>query len=264
MEEFRKYIEANKHSWGTLAEEHYATFKKVLAEQETTLNETQREELGDLSGKKLIHLQCNTGADTISLARMGARVTGVDLVPQNVHYARKLAADFGVDARFIESNVLEIMDTHAETYDVVYTTEGVLCWLPDLDLWARNVRHLLADDGFFYLMDGHPFFMIWDEEQLPELVVRYPYFVKQADESEWIGGYASEPQQATSYDWMYTAGEIITALSGVGLHVEWFHEFDWLYYKISDAQVKEGLGKWVFPEYRGKLPFTFSLKATVR
>ncbi len=248
-----------------MAQDHYETYKVRLSENETTLSRTQIRELGNIEGKTLIHLQCNTGADTISLARMGAKVTGVDLVPENVHYARKLAADFGIDdARFIESNVLEIMEHHHESYDVVFTTEGVLCWLPDLYLWARNVRHLLADDGFLYLMDGHPFFMAWDEDALPDLVVKYPYFQKTADADEWIGGYASEPKQTTHYCWMYTMGEIVTALSEAGIHIEWLHEFDWLYYRESAKQVRDQEGDWIYPEHQGRLPFTFSLKATVR
>jgi 2-polyprenyl-3-methyl-5-hydroxy-6-metoxy-1,4-benzoquinol methylase len=190
-----EYVEANKRGWATIAKEHYETFKAILLANEATVSQTQLQELGELKGKTLIHLQCNTGADTISLARMGAKVTGVDLVPENIYYARKLAADLGIDdARFIESNVLEIMEKHHEKYDIVYTTEGVLIWLSDLYLWARNVRHLLADHGFLYVLDGHPFFLVWDEDKLPELVVKYPYFRKSADKEEWIGGYASAPR----------------------------------------------------------------------
>jgi SAM-dependent methyltransferase len=265
-----EYIEANKKSWGIIAQDHYETFKARLLANESTLSQTQIEELGDITGKRLIHLQCNTGADTLSLARMGARVTGVDLVPENIYYARKLAADLGIhDARFIESNVLEIMDKAMpechEKYDIVFTTEGVLCWLPDLYLWARNVHHLLADDGFLYVLDSHPVYMLWDEEKLPELVVKYPYFQKNADQDEWIGGYASEGRPATNYSWMYTMGEIVTALSQAGLHIEWLHEFDGLFFRLSaEKQIKDAQGNWVFPEHQGKLPYTFSLKATVR
>jgi SAM-dependent methyltransferase len=261
-----EYIEANKRSWATIAGEHYEVFKARLAANTSTLSNTEIEELGNIAGKSLIHLQCNTGADTISLARMGAKVTGVDLVPENVYYAQKLAADFGVDdARFIESNVLEIMDKHHEKYDIVFTSEGVLSWLPDLHLWARNVRHLLADDGFLYVLDGHPFFMAWDEDKLPELLVKYPYFQKTADQDTSIGGYATESKPSVNYSWMYTVGELINALSQAGLHIEWFHEFDWLYYQLSvEKQEKvEGEG-WRYPEHQGKLPFTFSLKATIR
>jgi SAM-dependent methyltransferase len=261
-----EHIEANKQSWGVLAKDHYETYKARLLANETLLNSTQIQELGDIADKSLIHLQCNTGADTLSLARMGAQVTGIDLVPENIHFARKLAIDCGIDdARFIESNVLEIMDRHHEKYDIVFTTEGVLCWLPDLYLWARNIRHLLADDGFLYVMDGHPFFMVWDEDKLPELVVKYPYFDKSADQADWIGGYASESKKATNYSWMYTMGEIITALSESGLHVEWLHEFDWLYYQLSaEKQAQDAQGNWGYPEHRRKLPYTFSLKATIR
>ncbi|MFH1998807.1 MAG: class I SAM-dependent methyltransferase [Planctomycetota bacterium] len=260
------YIEANKKSWAMIAGEHYEAFKKALSQNESTLSKTQKQELGDLKGKTLIHLQCNTGADTVSLARLGAKVTGVDLVPENIRYARKLAADFGIhDAEFIESDVLEIMDKHDEKYDIVYTTEGVLSWLPDLNLWARNVRHLLADHGFLYLLDAHPFFMTWDEKKLPALTVKYPYFQKTPDQEEWIGGYACEPKRATAYGWMYTVGEIINALSRAGMHIEWFHEFDWLFYKLSsEKHVKDENKNWIFPEHQGRLPFTFSLKATVR
>lgn len=260
------YTEANKKSWGAIAEEHYDTFRKLLSENASTLSKIQREELGNIKGKSLIHLQCNTGADTISLGRMGAKVTGVDLAPENMHYARKLAVDFGFDdARFIESNVLELMNRHDEKYDIVYTTEGVLCWLPNLELWACNVRHLMKDDGFLYLLDGHPFFMVWDEDKLPELSVKYPYFQKTADRDEWIGGYACEPKRAVNYGWMYTVGEIINAISKAGLHIEWFHEFDWLYYRLSaEKQQMDENGCWFFPEHYGTLPFTFSLKATIR
>ena len=261
-----EYIEANKQSWGQLSRDHYETFKARLLAEETTLSPTQIQELGDIRGKRLIHLQCNTGADTISLARLGAIVTGVDLVPDNVRYARQLAQDCGIqDARFFESNVLEIMDVHHEQYDVVYTTEGVLCWLPDLYLWARNVRHLLADDGYLYVLDSHPFYMIWDEEALPELALKYPYFQKNADRDEWIGGYASESKPGVNYSWMYTVGEIVTALSQAGLHIEWLHEFDWLYFQLSaEKQQRDERGGWVYPEHRGRLPYTFSLKATIR
>jgi len=260
------YIDANRRSWGLVAEDHYNAFKARLSQSASLLNPVQHQELGDIRGKSLVHLQCNTGADTISLARMGATVTGVDLVPENIAYARRLAADFGIsDARFIEANVLEVADRHDEVYDIVYTTEGVLCWLPDLALWARNVRALLKDDGFLYLLDSHPVYMLWDEEKLPELEVKYPYFVKQPDQDAWIGGYASEAKQGTNFSWMYTMGELITVLSQAGLHIEWFHEFDWLFFRCSAYhQIEEAPGRWVFPKHKGKLPFTFSLKATVR
>lgn len=261
-----QYIEANKQAWGIIAQDHYHAFRRYLSEHETTLNATELEELGEISGKKVLHLQCNTGADSISLARLGAHVTGVDLVPGNIRYARQLAADLQIEnIRFIESNVLTLMESHHEKYDIVFTTEGVLCWLPDLTLWARNVRHFLADDGFLYLLDSHPFFMMWDEEKWPELEVRYPYFAKNNDMDEWIGGYASESKQGVNYSWMYTIGEIVTALAQAGLCIVWLHEYDWLFYGLSDKRhQRDAGGHWVYPEAQGKMPLTFSLKAVIR
>lgn len=123
-----EFIEVNRHSWASIAKEHYDIFKTILSANDSTLCQTQIQELGDIKGKTLIHLQCNTGGDSISLARMGAKVTGVDLVSENIHYARKLAVDLDIDnVKFIESNFLEIMEKHNERYDIVYTTEGVLC-----------------------------------------------------------------------------------------------------------------------------------------
>jgi hypothetical protein len=111
---------------------------------------------------------------------------------------------------------------------------------------------------------GEKVSMAWDEEKLPALVVKYPYFLRTADKDDWIGGYACEPKRAVNFGWMCTSGEIINSLSMAGLHFEWFPEFDWLYYKLSgDKQERDGNGNRCFPEQRGKLLFTFSLKAVV-
>ena len=101
--------------------------------------------------------------------------------------------------------------------------------------------------------------------RLPELVVKYPYFQKNTDTDDWIGGYASPGKPAPNYSWMYTLGEIVTSLAAAGLYIEWLHEYDWLFYKLSsEKHVRDAQGNWVFPEHREKVPYTFSLKATVR
>lgn len=259
-------IEANKKAWSLLSKEHYETFKRLLQEKRTLLSDTIQRELGDIAGKTLIHLQCNTGADTISLARMGATVTGVDLVPDNIRYARQLAQELGIsDATFIESDLMSFMGTHDKTYDVVFTSEGVISWLPDLKKWARTIRHLLRDDGFFYVLDSHPFYFVFDEEGLKEnrLSIKYPYFVKRPDKADTIGGYAVEARSGENFSWMYTVGELINSLAEAGLCIEYFHEYDTLFF---DAGGMEKLGDscYRYAHFREQLPFTFSLKATVR
>ena len=107
-----KEIEANKAAWALIAEDHYHSFKKALSERPSLINQIIRDEIGDVKGMKVIHLQCNTGADTVSLSRMGAKATGVDLVPENIHYAKKLAEDFHTDTTFIESDIMTLKDHH--------------------------------------------------------------------------------------------------------------------------------------------------------
>lgn len=261
-----KEIEANKKAWSLLAKDHYATFKSRLATENVLLNRIISEELGDVAAKSLIHLQCNTGADTISLARMGARVTGVDLVPENIFYAQRLAQDFGhTDVVFLASDIMELQECHHEKYDIVFTSEGAIGWLPDLRQWGRTIRHLLKDDGFFYTMDSHPFFLALDEEKIREniLDLKYPYFGQEPDVSDTIGGYASERKNATCFFWMYTVGDLVNALTEAGLVVEFLHEHDVLFYDNGGMeQVEKGLYR--YPFLQGRLPLSFSLKATVR
>ena len=266
QEQYTKGIEANKHAWSQLSEDHYFAFKKSLQEGRHRFNRYIREELGDLSGKKIIHLQCNTGADTILLARMGASAVGVDLVPDNIKYARRLAEDFGVgNARFIESDIMEFKDRHDEKYDIVFVSEGALCWLPDLARWGQTIRHLLNSDGFLYVFDSHPFFMMLDEEALERGVydVRYPYFAKEPTVDDYIGGYASEQKGGVkSYDWMHTVADIINSLTAAGLRIEYFHEFKENFFDAGGMIEVEG-GLWNYSFNDNKFPMSFSLKAKV-
>ncbi|MDR0897498.1 MAG: class I SAM-dependent methyltransferase [Oscillospiraceae bacterium] len=261
-----KEIEENKHAWGQISQDHYVAFKKALMEGTHQFNAYIRQELGDLSGKSIIHLQCNTGADTILLAQMGASAVGVDLVPDNILYARKLAQDLQIgNVTFIEADIMQFMEQHNEQYDVVFVSEGALCWLPDLEKWGKTIRHLLKEDGFFYVFDNHPFFMMFDEHKLPDnkMEVKYPYFGKEPDVDEWIGGYASEPRRGVqAYSWMYTVSDILNALIAAGLHIDYFHEFQENFFNARGMK-ELGNGLWNYEFNGGRFPISFSLRAKV-
>lgn len=144
-------VESNRDAWSRLSADHYEIFLAELQAGTHHLNHYIEQELGDLTGKDVIHLQCNTGADTILLAGRARRAVGVDLVPENVRFARKLAADLKVEnTAFIESDIMSLQEIHHDKYDVVFTSEGALGWLPDLSVWAKNVRYLLREDGYLY------------------------------------------------------------------------------------------------------------------
>jgi SAM-dependent methyltransferase len=259
-------IESNKQAWGQISEDHYHHYKQELLEGKHEFNKYIKAELGDLSGKRIIHLQCNTGADTIVLAKMGASAVGVDLVPDNVKYAKKLAGDLGVsNVDFIESDIMTFMESHNEKYDMVFVSEGAIGWLPDLYKWGRTIRYLLKDDGFFYIFDSHPIFMMFDTEKLQKGIVdiKYPYFGKEPDVDESIGGYATEAKHGVkSYFWMYTVSDIINSLSSAGLRIEFFNEFKENFYDDGGMNyLGDGLYNYGFNN--NKFPMSFSLKATV-
>jgi len=260
-----KEIDANKHAWGQISEDHYHHFKQALLDGRHHFNKYIRAELGDLCGKRIIHLQCNTGADTILLAKLGESAVGVDLVPDNVLYARKMAADLGIDnVTFIESDIMTFMENHHEKYDVVFVSEGAIGWLPDLKKWGETVRHLLKDDGFFYIFDGHPIFLMFDTEKLRDGIteIKYPYFDKTPDVDDSIGGYATETRRGVqAYSWMYTVSDVINALAGAGLRIEYFHELRENFYDAGGlSSVEDGLFNYPFNDC--KFPMSFSLKAT--
>lgn len=261
-------IDANREAWSRLSEDHYHHYKAALLEDRHKLNPYIVKELGDITGKTVIHLQCNTGADTILLARMGAaRVVGVDLVPENIHYARRLAKDTGTsNVEFVESDIMTLPEIHRETYDVAFVSEGAVGWLPDLKKWGRTIRGLLNDNGYLYVFDSHPFHLSMDETKLPEetVVIKYPYFGKEPDVEDTIGGYATERKDGVqAYFWMYTVSDLINAVASAGLHVEFFNEFPALFFDAGGMQKLGDSGLFNYAFNTDKLPLSFSLKASV-
>ena len=261
-----KEIESNKHAWGQISQDHYVYFKKELLDGSYELNKYIQNEIGDLNGKSVIHLQCNTGADTILLAKTAAHAVGVDLVPDNILYARKLAEDLNVsNVSFIESDIMNIMEKHNEKYDVVFVSEGAIGWLPDLNKWGKTIKHLLKDDGYFYIFESHPIFMMFDTEKLSENIteIKYPYFGKTPDVDDSIGGYASDVKYGVkAYFWMHTVSDIINSLVSAGLHIEYFNEFTENFFDAGGMEDVEGrLCNYDFN--KDLFPMSFSLKASV-
>lgn len=225
------------------------------------------EEVGDVAGKSLLHLQCHIGTDTLSWARLGARVTGVDFSEQAIGLARGLAAETSLAARFICSDVLELPSALEERFDVVYTSRGVLGWLPDLPTWARVIAHFLRPGGIFYIREQHPILYPWDDsDDAKDLKLLYPYF----DRGEPLpfpvrGSYADRDahvSQTTQYAWSHSMGEIVTAVAQAGLRIEFLHEFPYLFYPMLPFLERRDDGTWRLPSsWPGELPLSFSLKA---
>lgn len=259
------YMKENKKAWNLLAKEHYQTFLKRYETNRIVLSPTIVNELGNINGKKLIHLQCNTGSDTLSLRRLGATVTGIDFADNNILYANRLFQALKEEGRFLRANVLDLPSELTNQFDVVFTSEGAIGWLPDFKKWAETIYRILKNDGYFYLYEIHPFYLMFDEEKLKDqtLSLKYPYFGRLIEQSSFIGGYASPSQEHVNYSWMYSISDVVNALIQAGLTIEYIHEFDSLCYNNGNM-LQNDIGEYYYPKFKGEMPLMFSIKAIKR
>jgi len=263
------YLKTNKVLWDKLAKIHHnSKFYDVegFLRGKQTLDPIEIEELPNISGKSLLHLMCHFGMDTLSLARLGAHVTGIDFSSNAIDLACSLAETAGIDARFVCSDVYDAPKHLKDKYDVVFTSGGVLTWIPDLKRWAKVISALLKSGGFFYIREFHPFASIFNDEEVTGLSVRYPYFEGREPlmfESE--GSYASGEVKTglmKSYEWNHPISRIINVLIEEGLTIKFLHEFPFSSYKALPFMIEDENGRWVLPRSADSIPVMFSLMAT--
>ena len=265
-----EYMNTNKELWDKLAKIHHdSDFYDVkgFLEGKQTLYPIEVDELPDLSGKKLLHLMCHFGMDTLSLARLGASVTGVDFSSEAIDLATSLADAAGIDAKFVCANVYDAAKMLDEKFDVIFTSGGVLTWLPDLEKWAEVIASCLKQGGFFYIREFHPFGYIFDDEDsVTKPSVRYPYFQgKKPLMFEDEGSYADKDAKTgkmRTYEWNHPISRIINALIKADLRIDFFNEFNYSSYKALPFLIEGEAGRWYLPENRDSVPMMFSIKAT--
>jgi SAM-dependent methyltransferase len=225
------------------------------------------EEVGDVTGRDLLHLQCHFGLDTLSWARQGARVTGVDFSERAIEQARVLATETGLDAIFVVADVLDLPAHLEGDFDVVFTSFGALNWLPDVPRWAEVVAHFVRPGGFFYIAEAHPFAWVFDDDDaVTELRLHYHYWPSPEPLVFPNEGSYADPEapveQPFEYAWQHSMGEIISSLAAVGLRIEYLHEFPWVPWKMFPFMHETGPGVWRLPEPDAqRLPLMYSLKA---
>lgn len=255
----------NKVHWDELAPVHWAAYgiPELLAGKDP-LFPGEAEEVGDVTGKTLLHLQCHIGSDTLGWARRGARVTGVDLSPASIELARKLFSEAGQEGTFIESDILALEFAPLGEFDVVYTSRGVLCWIRDLEAWGRVVAKHLKPGGVFYIMDSHPALGMWmgEEPTLDKLVGSYfgqgvTIYPPEGDYADWefMG-------KTDSAEWVWTLADVINALVNAGLTIDWLKEEDRTFFRALPEMVQDGDYWWVLPEHRGRIPLMYKVRAT--
>ena len=228
-----------------------------------TLRSVELEEVGDVAGKRLLHLQCHFGLDTLSWARRGAKVTGADFSHEAIAFARRLADELHLDAEFVCSDIYDLPDNLAGVFDIVLTTYGVLAWLPDLTRWGEVIAQFLDDGGAFYIVEKHPLFRTLVEED-GKLVAAKPYFdvgpIVVRSERTYAAPEATLTND-TYYQWQHSLSDVVNALTGTGLHIEFLHELPFSLWRLPTMVPTED-GWWRLPDR--DLPLMFSLRARKR
>ena len=223
------YRDVNRANWDDRAAAHAASSDYNVADfaaDPAYLSDVvsfDRPLLGDISGLRGVHLQCHIGTDTVSLARLGASMTGLDFSPRSLEQARALALVAGAEINFVEADVYAAPDVlGVETFDLVYTGIGALCWLPDIKRWGETVARLLKPGGRFFMREGHP--VLWSLEWERDddlLVLDHPYFEHEAplvfDEPGTYVSTEAAFEHNTTHEWNHGLGEIVTALLDAGL-----------------------------------------------
>ncbi len=261
-------LAANRRLWDERVDVHYrSAFYDVDSFRTggSRISQFELDEIGEVANRDLLHLQCHFGLDTLSFARLGARVTGVDFSAPAVERARELAAELGLAATFVRSDVFELPGTLSGDFDIVYTSHGVLGWLPDLRRWAEVIAHFLRPGGVFYMAEIHPVAQALDDaEEATEPRLRYPYFSLPAALEFPVAGSYAEPTatfaEPTEYTWTHDLGEIVTSIAGAGLRIDLLHEHPFNAWRLPFLVLRDG--QWRLPtDTKGELPLSFSLKA---
>lgn len=271
------YAEVNRANWDERAPAHAGSSYYALSrfiEDPSFLSHVVRFDLprlGEVSGLRGVHLQCHIATDTISLARLGAEMTGLDFSPSALAQARDLAARTGTTIEFVESELYDASQKlRPGSFDFVYTGVGALCWLPSVGRWAEVVAELLKPGGWLFLREFHP--MLWAlDYPRPDslLVVEYPYFERpQPMVFDEPGTYVETPatfKHTVTHEWNHGLGEIVTSLLDHQLELRMLVEHDSAPSDILQGQMQEaGNGEWRLIDRPWRLPHSYTLRAVKR
>jgi SAM-dependent methyltransferase len=259
------WLKANRDKWNSVVDVHARAASYNLdgfRRGENVLFPLELREVGDVRGKSLLHLQCHFGLDTMSWARLGATVTGLDLSDKAIDLARKLAAELSIAAKFVLGNIYDAPSLVDGQFDVVFQSYGAICWLPDMPRWAEVVAHFVKPGGFFYIADLHPFASVFaggPGETAPRM--EFSYFRENVIVDEPGPDYA-DPTHIVEHrprEWIHTVGSIVNSLIDAGLQIEFFREHRECVWQIYPYAKRRADGMWYVEG--DPLPLIFSLKA---
>lgn len=258
----QEYFEANRALWNEKTKHHtgsdFYDMKAFLAGN-TSLKEPELALLGDVSGKNILHLQCHFGQDSMSLARMGAKVTGTDIADDAIAYAQQLAEQLQLDAAFVRSDTYAVPEHVQGQFDIVFTTYGVIGWLPDMQRWADVVSKMLKPGGKMVFVEFHPAVWMFDNDFTH---VQYSYFNNGPIIETLQGTYADRDadMQMKEIGWNHAMSDVMQSLVNAGMQMEVFKEYDYSVYNCFHNLIEIAPGKWQIKGMEGKLPMMYAMR----
>ncbi|WP_211196185.1 bifunctional 2-polyprenyl-6-hydroxyphenol methylase/3-demethylubiquinol 3-O-methyltransferase UbiG [Flavobacterium sp. H122] len=258
------YLEINKKTWNEKTEVHVTSefyANEDFLNGKSSLKDIELSLLGDISGKKILHLQCHFGQDTLSFARMGAHATGADLSDKAIAKAREFSTLLNLDADFICCDIYDLPNHLKDRFDIVFTSYGTIGWLPDLNKWAKVVSHFLKPQGKFVFVEFHPVVWMFDNDFKE---VNYNYFNAAPIIEEETGTYADKKAsiETKTITWNHPTSEVLNTLIQNGLEINSFDEYDYSPYNCFNKTEEFEKGKFRIKHLENKIPMVFSLTAT--
>jgi len=258
------YLVLNKESWNKRTAHHVISDFYAVDDFKAGKSSLMDIELGlfeDVKGKRILHLQCHFGQDSLSLARMGAKVTGIDLSDKAIETAKELNTELKLDAEFIVSDVYDLPNNLQGEFDIVYTSYGTIGWLPDMNKWASVINHFLKPDGKFVFVEFHPNVWMYDDDFTH---VKYNYFKDNAIVEEEEGTYADKDAKVKFkyVCWNHGLSEVISGLLDNGLEIKNFKEYNYSPYDCFAHTEKIADRKYQIKAFGNKMPLCYSIVAS--
>lgn len=258
------YIDINRKSWNNKVDAHVASdFYNMegFIKGKSSLNVIELDLLGDVKGKSILHLQCHFGQDSLSLARMGAKITGVDLSDKAIEKAKELAEQLELDANFICCDIYELPSILNQTFDIVFTSYGTIGWLPDLDKWANLISNFLKPKGKFVFAEFHPVVWMFDDDFEK---IGYNYFEEDAIIETENGTYADREADLiqTTVSWNHSMSEVVNRLITNGLEINVLNEYDYSPYNCFKHTVEFEPSKFRIKHLGNKIPMVYAILAS--
>ncbi|HNL82849.1 MAG TPA: class I SAM-dependent methyltransferase [Chitinophagaceae bacterium] len=259
-----QYFSINKDAWNKKTPVHVESSfynQEAFLNGKNSLNDIELGLLGNIQDKNILHLQCHFGQDTISLSRLGAIATGVDIAENAINIAKQTANQLNLQTQFICCNIYDLSNYLNQKFDIVFTSYGTIGWLPDLDKWAKIINHFLQPNGQFIMVDFHPVVWMFDNDFQQ---VTYNYFNTGAILENEVGTYANKKTdiQFQTASWNHSIGEILNSLISNQFSINSFDEYDYSPYNCFNNTIEVETNKFRIKHMGNKLPMLYAIKAT--